>query len=181
MTILSRESPHNWAVDGASILRTIYDVMLQGLYIMTNATKRDERAQLFFDYMDIERKRRIDDLDASRTDMARHVSGSAKRPGAEPGLIQRFNAVLPKFVKTNGEPRQYWYPGNLKKLAKAFLVVGVLGGLLFPQTASAVAHPGGGEVGTPGGTVRLPEAVCTLLKGLPVPDGIIAFLCGTGS
>ena len=37
----------------------------------------------------------------------------------------------------------------MKKIAKALLVVGVLGGLLFPKTASAVARGGpGGEGGS---------------------------------
>ena len=119
LAILHRCSPHDWKFDGASILRNIYDVMLQGLYIMADPAKRDERAQLYLDFMDVERKRRIDLMDASETDIAKHVSGSPKRLEAEPAIKQRFDAVRAKFTTKKDKLRATWYPGSLRDLAGA--------------------------------------------------------------
>ena len=86
---------------------------------MADPAKQDERAQLYFDFMDVERKRRIDLMDASETNLAKHVSGSSKRPKAEPAIKGRFDAVKPKFTTKRGKPRETWYPGSLRDLAKA--------------------------------------------------------------
>ena len=119
LAILHRDSPHDWTFDGASILRNIYDVMLQGLYIMADPAKQDERAQLYLDFMDVERKRRIDLMDASGTNIAKYISGSPKRAEAEPAIEERFDDVKVKFTTKKGKPRDTWYPGSLRDLAKA--------------------------------------------------------------
>ena len=119
LAVLHNHSPHAWAFDGASVLRNIYDVMLQGLYIMVDAAYRIERAQLYLDFMDVERMRRIKLMDASGTDIAKHVSGSPKRPEAEPAIKQRHDAIKARFETKNKKLRDRWYPGNLRDLAKA--------------------------------------------------------------
>ena len=119
LAILHKHSPHDWMFDGISILRNIYDVTLQGLYIMSEPAKRDERAQLYLDFMDVERMKRIGLFDASDTDIAKHFSSSPKRPEAEPAIKQRFDAVKDRFMTKKGELRDYWYRGSLRDLAKA--------------------------------------------------------------
>jgi len=119
LTILHHKSPPDWTFDGASILRNIYDVMLQGLYIMADPAKQDERAKLYLDFMDVERMRRIDLMDDSGTDVAKHFSGSPKRPKAEPEIKKRFDAVKAPFMTKKNKPRNTWYPGSLRDLAKA--------------------------------------------------------------
>lgn len=119
LAILCQCSPHDWAFDGASILRNIYDVMLQGLYIMADPSKQEARAQLYLDFIKVERKKRIDLIDASGTDTAKHVRASPKRPKAEPEIHKQFNAVEHKFRTKKGGLRDYWYSGSLRDLAKA--------------------------------------------------------------
>lgn len=117
LATLHCKSPHEWEFDGTSILRNIYDVMLQGLYIMTDSAKREERAQLYLDFMKVERKERINLMDASRTDIAKHVSGSPMRPEAEPEIKKQFDAVKDQFTTKKGKLRDRWYPGSLRDLA----------------------------------------------------------------
>ena len=73
LAVLRNNAVPDYGFDAASILRSIYDAMLQGLYIMADPNRRDERAQLFLDFRDVERKRRIDLMDASRTALAKRV------------------------------------------------------------------------------------------------------------
>ena len=119
LDILYRNSPHDWAFDGGSILRTNYDLMLQGLYIMADPAKWDERAQLYLDFMKVERKNRIDLMDSSVTDIAKHFSNSPKRTEVEPEILKQFDAVKAKFMTKKGKLRKNWYPGSLRELAKA--------------------------------------------------------------
>jgi len=118
LATLRNNSPHDYGFDATSILRTIYDVMLQGLYIMADRNKREERARLYLDFMTGEQKRRIELLDASGTDLAKRFSGSQKRPSAEPEIEKQFNAVKAKFLTNKGKVRKWWYPGTLRNLAK---------------------------------------------------------------
>lgn len=138
LAVLYNGSPHDWAFDGASILRNIYDVMLQGLYIMADVARRNERAQLYLDFMDVERMRRIELLDASGTDIAKHVSGSPKRPNAEPAIKKRCNAVKAKYVTKKGKLRDTWYRGSLRDLAKASRLEGEYE--LMQKFLSGVVH-----------------------------------------
>src|SRR3972149_10665166 len=45
---------HDWTWDGASILRTSYDAMLQALYIFHDDAKRDGLARRFLDFRVVE-------------------------------------------------------------------------------------------------------------------------------
>lgn len=119
LAVLRSNSPHDYRFDAASILRTIYDVMLQGLYIMADPAKREERAQLYLDFMWVERKRRLELMDSSGTDLAKRISGSPKRPNAEPAIEEQFEDVRVKYTSKKGKVRDNWYPGSLRDLAKA--------------------------------------------------------------
>jgi len=117
--VLRSCSSHDYMFDAASILRNIYDVMLQGLYIMQDSTKQEERAQLYLDFMHVERKQRIQLMDSSGTDLAKRISGSPKRPSAEPVIEEQFKDVRAKYTGKTGKVRNTWYPGNLCSLATA--------------------------------------------------------------
>ena len=118
LTVLRNHAPHDWGFDGASILRNIYDVMLQGMYIVADPCMRENRAQLYLGFMDVERKRRIELLDSSGTDLAKRISGSPKRPAAEPEIEKRFNAIKVNYQTKAGKIRETWYPGTLRDLAR---------------------------------------------------------------
>ena len=118
LMVLRSASPHDYAFDAASILRTNYDVMLQGLYIMEDSAKQEERANLYLDFMCVERVQRIKLMDSSETDLAKYLSGSPRRPCAEPEIEKQFEDVRAKYTNKKGKPRRDWYPGNLRKLAR---------------------------------------------------------------
>lgn len=119
LAVLYNNSPHDYAFEAASILRNIYDIMLQGLYIMGDSSRQKERAQLFLDFTDVERMRRIEIMDASGTSLARQVSGSCKRAKAEPAIKKRFDDVKGKYLTKKGRVQNKWYSGTLCDLAKA--------------------------------------------------------------
>lgn len=139
LAVLRSCSRHDYAFDAASILRTIYDVMLQGLYIMEDSAKQEERAQLYLDFMDVERMGRIELMDASGTDIAKHFSGSPRRSKAEPAIKRRFDAVKAKYATKKDKVRDRWYPGgSLRCLAK---VAGLEAECeLMQKSLSAVVH-----------------------------------------
>ncbi|MEI7836429.1 MAG: DUF5677 domain-containing protein [Planctomycetota bacterium] len=117
--VLRRNSPHNYRFDALSILRTMYDVTLQGLFIMADCAEREARAQLYLDFMCVERKQRVDRMDSSGTGLAKHVSGSPMRAMGEPAIKEQFKAVQAKYTNKKGKIRTNWYPGNLLDLATA--------------------------------------------------------------
>jgi hypothetical protein len=111
--------PYDWSFDGAVILRTSYDIMLQGLYVMAKPEQQTERAQLYLDYMHIERCKRINLVDTNDTNVARHVRNSPRRARAEPLLIDAYNRVKHRYLTKNKEKtRDNWYPRTLRELAK---------------------------------------------------------------
>jgi len=118
LAVLRNNAVPDYEFDAASILRSIYDAMLQGLYIMVDPNRRDGRAQLFLDFRDIERKRRIELLDASGTDLAKRVRNSPKRPNAEREMEKRYMAVKARYLNRKGKERNTWYSGSLRDLAK---------------------------------------------------------------
>ncbi len=119
LAVLQNNSPHDYAFDAASILRNIYDVMLQGLYIMVDPAKREERAKLYLDFMHVERKRQIELMDASDADLAKHFTNSLKRVDAKPIIEKQYNEVRAKYTSKKGKVRKKWYPGHLSDLAQA--------------------------------------------------------------
>jgi hypothetical protein len=114
--------PSDWSFDGASILRTSYDIMLQGLYVMAKPEQQTERAQLYLDYMHIEHWQRIKLADRNDTAVARHIRNSPRRSKAEPQLKEAYERVKHKYLtkgrgKREKKIRKNWYPGTLCELA----------------------------------------------------------------
>ena len=119
LAALRNGSPHDFSFDAASILRTTYDVMLQGLYIIVDPSKREKRSQLYLDFMDVERMRRIELIHDSPTRLANRLRESSKAATGEPAIKKRFEEVKGKFTGGNGGVRRDWYPGTLRDLARA--------------------------------------------------------------
>ena len=113
--------PYDWTFDGATILRTSYDVMLQGLYIMIDPKQRTQRAKLYLDFMHIERQQRIDLVDRNDTDVARDISNSPLRAENSPLIKKRFDEVKGNYLTRNGENvRKKWHPfSTLEGVAQA--------------------------------------------------------------
>jgi len=104
--------------DAASLLRTAYDAMLQGLYIMKEPQDREERAGLFLDFIYVEKVEWFKLYDGNPTDLAKFVSQSPKRRDAEPEIRKRFDEVKDQFMTKKGKLQENWYPGKPYDLAK---------------------------------------------------------------
>ncbi len=117
---LHLNATQDFGFDIAMILRGMYDVMLQGLYIIEDPAKSSERAQLFLDYASVERYRKIQRIDKNQTGLAKKLANSTRRPEAMPRIEAEFQRVKPRYLTKKGDKlREHWFPGNLSVLAKA--------------------------------------------------------------
>lgn len=119
LLVLRDKSPHNFIFDGAMVLRGVYDAMLQALYILKDASARNERARLYLDYFWVEKKSTLELLDRNPTQFAKRISQSPRRTNAEPAIESEYQRVLPQFQNKKGKPRDHWYEGNLRDLARS--------------------------------------------------------------
>ncbi|MFH1740465.1 MAG: DUF5677 domain-containing protein [bacterium] len=109
---------HNVNFDAPVILRSIYDAVLQGLYILNDPCHREERARLFLDYFWIEQHEHVRNMDKNPLPIALYIQYSPYRKSYEPELEREFARVKDKYLKQKGRLRGNWYPGNLRELAK---------------------------------------------------------------
>ena len=61
--VLRDHAPHDWSVDGVSILRTIYDATLQLLWLLHDPKRRAERAKLYLDFLEVEKHQMLHRFD----------------------------------------------------------------------------------------------------------------------
>jgi hypothetical protein len=112
--------------------------MLQALYILVDQTRRDERAQLYLDFFWIEKEKAIELYDKSPTYLGKRMSQSPRRGNAEVAIQREIQRVRPKFANSKGKPRNHWYEGDLRVLARA---VGIETEYeLFQKHFSGVVH-----------------------------------------
>lgn len=109
---------HDWRLDGASILRTSYDAMLQALYIFHDSTKCEELARRFLDFRIIEHENLLRLFDKSSTTLSQQMANSPRRKVCEPAIKKEFERVCQKY-SIDGEKRLpvNWYETNLRELA----------------------------------------------------------------
>jgi len=117
---LRNYAPHEYAPDGGMILRGTYDAMIQALYILSDSTEQEARAQLYLDYFWVEKKETIELLDTSPTLFGKQMSNSPRRASAEQAIEERFQSVCGRFRNRNKSTfRKHWYAGDLRVLAAA--------------------------------------------------------------
>jgi hypothetical protein len=110
---------HDSSLEGAGVLRMLYDASLQALYILADASKAEERAELYLNYLYIEKDRLRAWFDKRQNPLAQRLSNSPRRATTEPSLNQKIDLVQEKYKQNNGKYRLHWYSGNLKCLAKS--------------------------------------------------------------
>ena len=118
IVLCTSDLPHEGTFDGAAILRTSYDAMLQGLYIMVVSEQRISRATLYLNFMDVERKKRIELADRNDTDMATQIARSSLRASREPLIQAQYDRIKAAYATKKGGVREKWYPGTLRHLAQ---------------------------------------------------------------
>ena len=118
LEVLRSQSPPNFLIDGAIILRGIYDASIQTCYILKKQEKCEERARLYLDFAFVERHKGVRWADKGRSYVAAHVRESKLRPKGEPELKEGFERVKRNYQDPKGRLRNKWYKGNLCGLAK---------------------------------------------------------------
>ncbi|WP_428304573.1 DUF5677 domain-containing protein [Lacipirellula sp.] len=109
---------HDWSFDGNSILRTIYDVSLQALYIFHDPNESETLSRRYIDFSAVERKRFTLLFDKQANDFSRRMSRSAKRPAVEAAIDAEYQRVMRKYGYDKlKEPPKNWYKGSLRDLA----------------------------------------------------------------
>lgn len=156
LLVLYDYAPHNYVHDGAVILRGLYDLHLQALYLMQQP---DERSRLFTDYRDVQAYRLLQAARRNESDIGKEM----RTMPFEPQFAQvqaKYEAVRSKFpvMKFKGGRwsvcggngcRKYWYPGSLADLARE---VGFLAeyGLMQPNLSNSVHSTPFGLIHGPG-------------------------------
>lgn len=143
--LLEHAQPDDWAVDGAVILRTIHDAMLQLLWLLHDPAQRKHRAGLYLDYFYVEKLLMLAAIGESETDVA--VLWDKHHPEANPDLRRDLTKFGPPFLRRQQhsesclyDPKAYrdrWYPGGLRDLAKE---VGYAGEHILQKEGSASVH-----------------------------------------
>lgn len=113
------KAPHNYDWDAGAILRCMYDVLLQGLYILSDANSANERAQLFEDYYWIEQHKAVEMIDSNPSLLSKRLTQSSRRSQNEPEIQKKFSEVEVRCHTKKGKLRKHWYPQNdLHEIAK---------------------------------------------------------------
>jgi hypothetical protein len=117
LTVLTGESEHDHAHDGAVILRAMYDVQLQALYMLQDPVCR---SQMYRDYLAVQTYDLLQLADNSPTDIGEAIRSSLLRPFFERDVRANYLAVRPQFLTNRGDRvRDNWYRGTLADLATA--------------------------------------------------------------
>jgi len=111
-------SPRDAAMDGASILRTLYDAHLQALYILKEPVGR---GKLYVDFLWVELQEMVRIIEENTTHFGQMVRGNMQAAQVEQAAKAEFDAVKANYLKTKGGSglRNHWCVGNLSDLAKA--------------------------------------------------------------
>lgn len=99
---LRLKASHVWLLDGATILRTCYDAMLQLLYIHADQGERTTRAQLFIGYIFIEQHLLLAMADPTWLKSAGHLEPDSQRALNERELHRVLKQFGDKYLTEKG-------------------------------------------------------------------------------
>jgi hypothetical protein len=119
LTVLIEHATHDCYHDAASILRGLYDVHLQVLYLMT---KPVEHAALYADHVDVQNHRVLKTILRNNSDLCKDIRDHPERHTFETNVVHRFKRVEARFLikdKKRKRCRTNWYEGDLSTLATA--------------------------------------------------------------
>lgn len=117
--LLDHANMHDWVWDGASIVRTSYDAMIQALYIFSGESSPESLARRFLDFKVIEQVRLIHLFDKSTADFARSLAQSERRKASEPAILEEFDRVCNKYgIDASKRLPDNWYRSNLREISQ---------------------------------------------------------------
>ena len=115
LTLLFRRGASDAELDGASILRTVYDAHLQVLYILNDP---EPRAKLYADFFNVEWHKFREMIDRRPEGLFKLVAQSPNRAKTEPANDANFRRVEAAYRRPNGSYRQNWYVGTPRDMAR---------------------------------------------------------------
>jgi hypothetical protein len=115
LTQLFRRAANEAELDGASILRTVYDAHLQVLYILTDP---DAHAKLYADFFNVEWHKFRQMIDRRPEGLFKLVANSPNRAKTEPANDANFRRVEAAYRRGDGSYRQNWYRGTPRDMAR---------------------------------------------------------------
>lgn len=118
LTVLRSRSPETALVDSAAIIRCVFDAYLQAMYILDDPAQSDARSIDYIQYEAVEQYIQHSRIMQHNSDLANSLRQSPHRQAGELRLKQDYDAVAAKYMTKGGKPRDRWYPGNLRDLAK---------------------------------------------------------------
>ena len=114
---LLHDAEHDYSFDAAAILRGLYDVHLQGLYILQDPVNR---AQDFVDFLWVQTKETVNFIEKSDSLLAETLRRNPLYSVGAPMVDSHYARVRAKFLTNKGDRcRSNWYRGTLADLARA--------------------------------------------------------------
>jgi hypothetical protein len=159
--VLRKDAPHDWTRDGINILRSIYDALLQLLYMLHHANLREERSALYLDFLWVEKHRLRNRIDENPTDIGKRLASSPNRSQGEKDIDEKLRQIGLRYLTKKGQLeyerqgpqyltkakcsyRDCWYPeshSGRRGLAGLASEVGYLSEYeLFQRDSSASIH-----------------------------------------
>lgn len=115
---LRSHSSHAWDVDGVCILRSMYDALLQLLYVAVESCN-PSLARRYLDFEWIERWHSIRRIQESPTVFAKSLMESPDREFGEKRVSQMVEETRSQFIDAKGKLSKNWYCGDLRQVAAA--------------------------------------------------------------
>jgi hypothetical protein len=116
--LFDHANDHKWVWDGASILRTSFDAMLQAMYILHDPVLSEELATRFLDFRVVEQVKMLRIFENRSTTISWRMAESPRRAEFEPQIMAEFDRVCTKYGYNPEKPRTNWYSGNLDTIAE---------------------------------------------------------------
>lgn len=105
-------------IDAGALLRAMFDAYLQAHYIYHDPCQRLSRAELYYDYVPVERYRNMMKALKHSHPVSVRLRASAKRPAGEAALKADYDRLKGRYPRHRGAGvRDHWYEGNLADLA----------------------------------------------------------------
>lgn len=114
---LLQAARHDYSFDAAVVLRGLYDVHLQGLYVLQEPAVR---AQEFQDFIWVQTKDTITWIEESDSKLAESLRSNLFYSVGAPNVDAHYERVKRKFLTKKGDRcRSNWFKGTLADVAKS--------------------------------------------------------------
>ncbi len=105
----------------AAVLRCAYDAYIQASFIVHDPSMREQQAELYLSFFDIERYVQEQEVLKQSNRLASHLQHSPLRQAGSKRLKDAYDRAAPRFATKDGKGvrKTHWYPGSLLTLAEA--------------------------------------------------------------